>query len=300
MPPVNIWRGALLVAIATFLFAASDAAIKAASATLSPAFIVVFRYAANLSLLLLILLPRGAPIPPPTTRTRLVLLRALCLGCLSLFVAVALSRMPVGETVAITFLAPVFVTFLARPFLGEKVGRTGWLAAFAGFAGVLLIARPGAGLDPVGVTFALLTAVGSAAYQLLSRALARTETTGALLFHAVLMGSLTSAISLPWSWPTAWPDVTTLALLGWIGTATLLGHFLFTAAYRHAPAAILGPVTYLHLGWAVLWGWLAFAHIPDVPTLTGLALVTAAGLAVTLRGATRRPGNSPPPLGPEG
>ncbi len=299
MPPVNIWRGALLIATATFLFAASDAAIKAASATLAPSFIVAFRYAANLALLLLILLPQGAPIPPKTTRTRLVLLRALCLGCLSLFVAIALSRMPVGETVAITFLAPVIVTILARPTLGEKVGPIGWLAALAGFAGVLLIARPGAGLDPFGVTFALLTAVGSAAYQLLSRALARTESTGALLFHAVLMGTLTSAVTLPWSWPTALPDTVTLALLGWVGTATLLGHFLFTAAYRYAPAATLGPVTYLHLGWAVLWGWLAFAHIPDTVTLAGLALVTAAGLAVTLR-APRTAGNSPPPLGPEG
>jgi len=299
MPPVNIWRGALLIATATFLFAASDAAIKAASFTLSPPFIVAFRYAANLALLLLILLPQGAPLPPPTTRTRLVIIRALCLSCLSVFVAIALSRMPVGETVAITFLAPVIVTILARPTLGEKVGATGWFAAFAGFVGVLLIARPGAGLDPVGVTFALLTAAGSATYQLLSRALARTETTGALLFHAVLMGVLTSAITLPWSWPTTLPDMTTLALLGWIGTATLLGHFLFTAAYRYAPAAALAPVTYLHLGWAVFWGWLAFAHLPDTVTLAGLTLAAGAGLAVSLR-APRTPGNSPPPLGPEG
>lgn len=299
MPPLNIWRGAILIATATFLFAASDAAIKAASAELAPPFIVAARYATNLALLLLILLPQGAALPPPTTRTSLVLLRALCLACLSVFVAIALSRMPVGETVAITFLAPVFVTFLARPTLGEKVGPTGWLAALAGFAGVLLIARPGAGLDPLGVTFALLTAAGSAAYQLLSRALARTETTGALLFHAVLMGTLTSLVTLPWSWPSAMPAMTTFALLAWIGTATLLGHFLFTSAYRHAPAARLAPVTYLHLGWAVLWGWLAFAHIPDSITLTGLALVTGAGLAVTLRGP-RTPGNSPPPLGPEG
>ncbi len=298
MPPVHTLRGALLVATATFLFAASDAAIKAASADLPPSFIVAARYGTNLVLLLLILVPQRAPLPPPTTRTRLVLLRALCLSCLSVFVAIALSRMPVGETVAITFLAPVLVTLLARPALGEKVGPIGWLAALAGFAGVLLIARPGAGLDPLGVTFALLTAVGSATYQLLSRALARTESTGAMLFYAVLVGTLTSVVTLPWNWPTTPLALPTLGLLAWIGVATLLGHFLFTAAYRHAPAATLAPVTYLHLGWAVFWGWLAFAHVPDHVTLAGLALVTAAGLAVTLRPG--RPGNSPPPLAPDG
>ncbi len=191
--------------------------------------------------------------------------------------------MPLGETVAITYLAPFLVMLMAMPLLGEKIAVAGWIGAAAGFLGVLLILRPGAGLDTPGVMFALLTAVASAAYHLLSRVLARTETTHALLFVTAAVGTVVFSAMLPWVWNGNWPNLPDFGLMLALGALAALGHALFTAAYREAPASLLAPVNYLHLVWAALLGWLVFDHAPDGLTALGMAVVTAAGASVALR-----------------
>ena len=80
-----------------------------------------------------------------------------------------------------------------------------------------------------------------------------------------------------------------LVLIGALGGLATLGHFLFTAAYREAPAALLAPVNYLHIVWATLLGWGAFAHAPDAPTLLGMALVLAAGIIAAILASRDRP-----------
>jgi drug/metabolite transporter (DMT)-like permease len=131
-------------------------------------------------LMLAILTPmRGREIVE-TKRTVLVIVRGLCLVAATFFFALSLQRLPVAETVSIIYLSPILIVLLARPFLGERIGWIGWVAAGIGFPGVLLIARPGGGLDPVGVGFALCNVGVTAVYYLLSRVLARTERTLAL------------------------------------------------------------------------------------------------------------------------
>ena len=276
-------KGILLVTLAVMTFALADVATKHLTMLYAVALVIALRYLINLVLLGVLLGPRHGRVLVTTRRTGLVFLRAVCLAAASLTMGIALSYMPVGETVAIIYLAPFVVLLLSGPLLGETVARAGWIGAAAGFAGVLLIVRPGSGLDPVGVGFALVNAGFTAGYHLLSRILVRTESTIALLFHSALIGTVIFGAMLLWTGlgplPSG-PDVLILLALGGLAT---LGHFLFTAAYREAPASLLAPVNYMHLVWAALLGWLVFGHFPDGLTLVGMAIVAGAGVAVALR-----------------
>ena len=190
--------------------------------------------------------------------------------------------MPVGETVAIIYLAPFAVMLLAVPLLGERVSTVGWAGAAFGFVGVLLIARPGGSLDPTGVFFAVVNAGLATAYHLLTRLLSRTETTISMLFHTAWVGALIFCVLAIPSLDGFTPALSDAGLMTLLGALTTVGHFLFTAAYREAPASLLAPVNYLHLVWAGGLGWLVFAHVPDSWSLLGMAMVTAAGVAVAL------------------
>src|SRR5690606_21226649 len=110
----------------------------------------------------------------------------------------AFERMPVAETSAIVFLTPILMALAAGPLLGERIGWKGWSAALLGFVGVLLIVRPGSGLDSVGVFLAPGCAVMAATYNLLSRFLATTESTMAMLFYTAFAGTIIFGAMLPW------------------------------------------------------------------------------------------------------
>ena len=279
----RVLKGILLVVVATFFFAAADVLTKRLATVYGVALVVATRYVVNVGLMGVVLGPRMGRALWVTNRTALVVLRGLCLACASLTMGLALRLMPVGETVAIVYLAPIGVMVLAALLLGEKVRMLGWLAAAVGFAGVLLIARPGAGLDPWGVAFALINAGFSMTYHLLTRVLARTETTLSMLFNTALIGMGIFVAMLPFDPPPGLPGMVDAGLMVVLGVLMTAGHFLFTAAYREAPASVLAPVNYLHLVWAGVMGAVVFGHIPDGVTAMGMALVTAAGVAVALQ-----------------
>jgi drug/metabolite transporter (DMT)-like permease len=211
------------------------------------------------------------------------LVRAASLAIVSLLLGLALQRMPVAETTAINFLSPMLVVLLARPVLGERIGALGWMAAVTGFVGVLLIARPGNGLDAEGVTFALCAVGASVTYQLLSRVLVSTERTVALLFYTALIGAIGFGIFLPWFWTRETPTLLEVLLFLSLGICGGLGHFLYTAAYRHAPASLLAPMNYLQLLWAGLLGWLVFGHVPDPLSILGMCVVAASGVMIAFK-----------------
>jgi drug/metabolite transporter (DMT)-like permease len=282
LAPLNVLRGAAFIAVAVLVFACMDAMTKHLATAYNVPLVVAMRYFGNLVLLVAIFGPREGRGLVTTRRTGLVLLRAASLSAASLFVGIALQRMPVAETIAIIFLAPFGVMLLAGRVLGEKVGLFGWIAATAGFVGVLLIVRPGSGLDPWGVASAFLGAVASVVYNTLSRVLAKTERTAALMFWTTLTGAIVFGVTLPWSWQGVAPSLFDMVMFAAIGVFALVGHFLFTAAYRHAPASVLAPVTYLHLAWAGLLGWLVFDHLPDPIAMVGMGLIAAAGVTAAL------------------
>jgi len=286
-PATSALKGVLFVSAAVFLFATGDTTSKVLLAIWNIPLILALRFGLNAVILLAVLGPRHGTALFRYRRPGLVVLRGAVLALSSLTFCLALQRMPVGETVAINYLAPFLVLVIAIPLLGERAGRWGWIATVLGFAGVLLIVRPGSGLNPAGVGFAMLTALGTAGYHLLTRLLARTETTVALLVSTALIGAVSYGATLPWSWYGPRPDLHHILLLLALTLASTVGHYLLTAGYREASASVLAPVNYLHIVWATLLGWAVFAHVPDGVTLAGMGLVLASGGLVALRSARR-------------
>lgn len=167
------------------------------------------------------------------------------------------------------------------------------MAAVAGFGGVLLIVRPGGALDLLGVVYVLMAVATSVVYYLLSRVLARTETTLVLLFYTALVGTLCFGAMVPWTLSGPVPDLPTLAMFLSQGVVAGLGHYLFTAAHREATSSLLAPVSYTQLVWVGILSWLIFGHVPDALTLVGMAIVGLAGVAIAIV-STRRPGAQAP------
>ena len=282
-PTGNAMKGVGLVVAATLLFAGADVLGKSLFATHSVILVMALRYLVNAGLLAALLAPSQGSGLWRTNRTGMVVLRGLCLAAASLSMGLALKVMPVAETVAIIYLAPIAVMVFAWLLLGESVSLPGWIGALVGFAGVLLIVRPGTGLDPFGVVLCLINAGFATAYHLLTRVLGKTETMTAMLFHTAMAGVVVFWALLPFQGALTTPGWVDLGLMGLLGVLATGGHFLFTAAYREAPAALLAPVNYLHLVWAGILGWLVFGHLPDGWTLIGMAMIAGAGVAVALR-----------------
>ncbi|TXH68524.1 MAG: DMT family transporter [Thiothrix sp.] len=280
-------RGIVLTLIALFFFASMDTTIKYLAESYNIPLIVAIRYIVNTLFIVAIFAPRHGKALVKTQRTGLVLVRAASLTIMSLLVGYALKVMPVAEMIAISFLSPLLVALLARPLLGETIGFLGWLATLVGFTGVMFIAQPGNGLASSGVILMLLAVIVNTFYQLLSRLLAPTETTLALLFYASFFGALVFGLALPWVWYGMTPTPLQLILFISTGISGGIGHYLFTAAYRYAPATVIAPITYFQLLWAGLFGWLVFGDLPSAWSLLGMGLVVASGFIMMLK--TRQP-----------
>jgi len=276
-------KGICFVVFATLAFAIADTITKQQTTRHPVAVVLAMRYLVNVFLLTLFLGPRLGSGLWRVQRRWLVLLRGLCLALGALTAALALRVMPVGETVAIIYLSPIMVMLLAMPLLGERPGLAGWIGASFGFAGVLLIVRPGAGLDPIGVVLALANACLGTGYHLLTRFLAFTETTVALLYQTALVGAVIFCVMALGSLDGFAVSGLDFAMMLLLGTFMTIGHFMFTAAYREAPASLLAPINYLHVFWAGGLGLLIFGHLPDAWSLLGMGLVCASGAVVAIR-----------------
>lgn len=275
--------GILLFVCGLLLFACMDTTVKYLTAYYPVPVIAALRYMVHAMLMVALIAPRNGRQLVQTNRTGWVLVRAMCLAGATLFMGLALKRMPVAETTAIVFLSPLLVVLVAGPLLREQVGWIDWAAALIGFLGIMLIARPGANLDPTGIVFALGAVGVMTAYQLLSRILATTEQTIAMLFYSALFGSVLFGLTLPWFWEGSMPPPSHLLLFLVVGASGGMGHFLFTASYRHTPASVLAPLTYVQLLWAGLLGWVVFGHVPDGLSILGMCVVAACGVLVGVK-----------------
>ncbi len=282
----NPLKGVALVLAATLLFALGDTLGKHLSMLYAATMVLSARYLINLILVLVTMWPRHRSAVWATQRTGLVLLRGLLLAVATVTMLLALRVMPVAETVAIIYITPVLLMLASGPILGEKVSLVGWICAALGFAGVLLIARPGSGLDTWGVILCLINAALGTGYHLLTRILTRTETTMSLLFHTALVGSVLSVGATLVIGGETMPTLPDIGLILAYGTCATVGHLLLTTAYREAPASTLAPVNYSHIAFATLLGWLVFEQLPDAPGFTGMGLIAVAGLLAAWRART--------------
>jgi len=208
-------------------------------------------------------------------------LRAFCGTASGICIFTAFAAMPMADVYALAFAAPLFITALSVPMLGEKVGWRRWTAVAVGFAGILVMLRPGAGL----INPAALAAVGSAFFYSLSMLIAKrmrgTETSVSFAFYSSCWGILVNGTLAAATWkPMAAGEVALLAFSGTTGGVALL---VLLTAFRAAPAAVIAPFQYSQILWGVLYGWLFFGTLPSGLLLLGAGIVITSGLYILHR-----------------
>ena len=214
--------------------------------------------------------------------------RGLCVIAGSFLFVTGLRYLPLADAVAIAFTGPLFITAMAPYALGEKVGWRRRGAVLAGFLGVLIMARPGGEALQWAVLLPLGAALCGGVRDLITRRIARSETTVAMLGVTTAVVMLAGLATAPWGWaPLRGPDLWVFAASGVVVAGA---HYLMIEAFRHAEAALVAPFKYTTMIWAVLFGYLFFGDLPDAWTLAGAAVVVLAGLYILHRETRGRRG----------
>ncbi len=242
------------------------------------------RYVVHLLLVLGLVLPtRGLSVLRSVKPgAQIVRGAVMLLATLSFFTT--LHYLPQAEATAINFLAPLIVLAVAPWVLKEPARLSRWIAAGVGFAGVMLIIRPGAGLDPVGTLFGLLTACLFAGQFIATRRVALDGPFTTLVWSGAV-GSICLTVALPFVLPDALPFLSSLGPGHWVvlvstGFWGAAGHLLQIQAYRNAPASMLAPFVYLQIISAAALGWLIWGQFPDALTWLGIAVICASGITI--------------------
>ena len=277
-PAPNALAGIGLVIAASACFAALDTTTKYVSAGVPLLMALWFRYVFQAVATTAVVLPlRGMRI----WRTRHLawqLVRGVLLLTSSLLAFASLRHMPVGEFTAIVMITPLAITLMAATVLKEHVSPLRWVLVAGGFAGTLVIIRPGGEAFGWSSLLPLLLVASNAAFQVLTSKLARTEDPVTMHLYTGWTGTLLSALALPFVWTTL-QDPWLWAGLVFMGLTATVGHFMLILAYYRAPAATLTPYLYSQIGFAMLGGFLVFAHLPDHLSLLGIGMIAVCGAA---------------------
>ncbi|MDZ4868756.1 MAG: DMT family transporter, partial [Alphaproteobacteria bacterium] len=255
--------GMVCVLAATFLFATMNAIIRGLSGAVPPVEIAFFRSAFGL-LLLLPLVWWFGPSSIRTARFPLHATRGVIHAVSMMIFFVALSMVPLAETTALEFAAPIMSTVIAILFLGEVVHVRRLIALAVGIAGVFVVVRPGFETVSLGQILILVSVVMWAGCQLMIRELSKTDTAFAQGFYMVAFFTpMTLIVSLPgWVWPSL-PHLAALAGLAVIATA---GTWLYGEAFRRADMSAILPLESTKLIWSVSYGLIFFAEQPEILT----------------------------------
>ncbi|WP_419343469.1 DMT family transporter [Achromobacter sp. PD1] len=245
-----------------------------------------FRYAVHLALVLALVLPARGLGVFRSKKPREQILRGGSMFLATLMFFTTLSYIPQAEATAINFLAPLLVLSAAPWVLKEPARLSRFVAAGIAFIGVIIVIRPGGGLDPVGTVFGLLTACCFAVQFIATRRVAGDDPFTSLIWSGAV-GTICLTLALPFILPPALPVLEALAPLDWVvlistGITGGLGHLFQIAAYRRAPASTLAPFVYLQIISATSVGWLVWGHFPDPLTWLGIAIICASGIGIGL------------------
>lgn len=268
--------GIALAVAACACFSALDTTTKYVSAFAPLLMALWIRYAFQALATTALVLPRRGAAVLRTRRPGFQLLRGVLLLTSSLLAFASLKYMPVGEFTAIVMMAPLAITLLASTVLEESVSPARWMLVAGGFAGTLVIIRPGgeafqwASLLPVGLV------VSNAWFQVLTSSMARTEDPVTMHLYTGWVGTAIATAALPFVWGRALPW-SVWAGMCFMGAMGAVGHFLLILAYQRAAAATLTPFLYSQIAFSMLGGWLVFDHVPDGLSLLGMVAIAACG-----------------------
>ena len=270
-------RGIIVMVCAAALFTLMDSGMKLLSAHYSPMQVTALRSLSSLPLVYVYVARRSSFRAMLQVRWPLHLLRGVIAVIMLLTFVIGLQHLPLTETYSIFFVAPLFITALSGPVLGEHVSRARWVAIFTGLIGVLVVLRPtGAGM----MTWAGLAVVGSAVCYTISaiavRVLGRTDSMESLMFWLISMLAAGSTL-LAWPhWQSLRPEDTWL-IVG-VGITGFCGQWGITYAFRHGEVSAIAPFEYTTLIWTLGLDRLIWNTTPDRWTLVGAAIIIGSGL----------------------
>ena len=295
--------GILAINGTVIVFSSQDAVVKLLSESYSLWQIVCVRsIVASLLIVAVAFFAKGRGASLRSRRPGLQLFRGLLMFASYTLYYLGIVSMPIVDSAALFFSAPLFITLISIPLLGERVGAHRTVAVIIGFIGVLVMLRPGSDGFNVAAVFPLLGAAVYAYCATITRRLGDTESSLAITLYTMVVFGLGSAagsaigmalfpgvegdgldamLVRAWTWPTG-ADLMVLALIGLVAA---LGHLGISHAYRITQVSIVAPFEYAYLPWVALIGYLVWGEIPASHTLWGIALVVGGGLYVMWREA---------------
>ncbi len=310
-PQNNATIGILFVLAGVFFISINDMLIKQLSGGYPLHQMVFTRSIIGIMFSLIFVQMEGGWRILRTNQPGLHVLRGLLIVTSNMTFFVALAAIPLADATALFFAAPLFITLLSIPILGEKVGPLRLGAVIFGFLGVVIMQRPWEGVDTLGTSrlILLLPVVAALTYalnQLLTRKLGVKSKASALAvyiqgtfvvvsigFYIVAgdgrfaEGSDNPSIQfLLRAW--IWPAQSDFWLFGFLGFASALIGYALSQAYRMADAATVAPFEYIGLPLAVFWGWFIFSELPVWEVWMGIAMILASGVFVYIREAQKK------------
>ena len=287
----NIPLAVSVIILTVLALSLGDALIKLTSGSFVIWQIFVLRSLIVIPALLGILAARAKGLPRLPDALGWVIVRSLMLVGMWICYYLSLPKLTLAAAAAAYYTLPIFITLFSAIFIGDHISRAGWAAVFIGFLGVLLILRPEAGDFNAYAVLPLVSAMLYAGAMILTRTRCRqqdpTMLSLALNIGFVIVGGLASAAILllpesarqgfllaPWAGmgPTEWMSMALLA------TALLIGSIGAAIAYQNGPPAMIGAFDFAYVGFAVLWGLVFFAEVPDMMSTLGMLLIVGAGI----------------------
>ena len=156
------------------------------------------------------------------------------------------------------------------------------MSVVVGFAGMLIVIRPGGNIPLHGVLLGLASAAVYALVSIYNRKANQVDNPLVTLFYGGLVGTVLSSIMVPFFWSRHNPDTREWLILASTGVTSTIGHFFINSAYRHAEASALTPFVYIQIISATLMGWLVFRQFPDFMTIAGILIICASGMGIAL------------------
>lgn len=274
-------KGALFALLAFGVFATHDVAIKVLGATYSPVQIVFFSVLLSFPLATLMLMRDNTADTLIPRHPWWLALRTGATVLTGISAFYAFSVLPLAQTYAILFAAPLLITVLAIPVLGETVRLRRWMAVLVGLIGVIVVLQPGAEPLTLGHLAALAAAIGGAVASIIVRKIGADERPVVMLLYPMVANFILMACLLPMVYEPM--PIEHLGLLGIVAAFAWVASRLVISAYQAGEAAVIAPMQYSQILWATAYGFFFFDEHIDLWTVVGTAIIIASGLYIVLR-----------------
>jgi drug/metabolite transporter (DMT)-like permease len=275
------FQGPFLALVGFAGFSLHDVIVKVLGASYSPVQIVFFSALFGFPLLTLMLIRDSQPGTLRPNHPWWTALRTLLTTVTAFSAFYAFTVLPLAQTYALLFAAPLLITVLSIPMLGERVGPRRLGAVFVGLCGVLVVLQPGTSEFTLGHIAGVTAAVCSATGAVIMRKIGREERSAVMLLYPMLANIVVMGAALPLVYePMPLLDMAGLVAIAVIALAATTALIM---AYRRGSAVSVAPMQYSQIIWATVWGMLFFAETPSPSTILGAAIIIASGIYIVLR-----------------